>query len=117
MMLAFLLRTVVFCVALYLAVTYIPGVSIFSDAGMTFWYTFGTVVILVVIADSFILPVLSFLTIPVRIVTLGISSIFLHGIVLYAITIVSSFAIDGFVTLLLLAVIFTLLRLTLSYVR
>jgi putative membrane protein len=97
-MVNFLIRLVVNAFALWVAATYIPGPPgiAFSDDSIP---TILLVALVFGLVNAFLKPIVKLLSLPVRIVTLGLFSLVINTAML-ALTagIVEEFSIDGFVS-------------------
>jgi putative membrane protein len=77
----------------------IPGVTVSS------WWTALVVAVVLGILNTFLKPILLFLTFPVTVITLGLFALVVNtALILLATVLVPGFAIDGFLTALLFGV-------------
>lgn len=91
-------------IAILIAVYIIPGATI------TFLGAFILAVVLGII-NLFIKPVISLLTLPITIVTLGLFSLVINAfLIILASKIVPGFYIDGFITALLFSILLSLIN-------
>ena len=91
--------------AVYLTVNLVPGLSI--EGG---WTTTLLVALVWSVIMMVIKPVLSILTLPITILTLGLFSFVLNALLFYAVAwIVPGFVIDGFLPALLGALVLSIL--------
>ncbi len=94
-------------IAVIIAAWMLPGVHIAHDN----IFTPLLVAALLALLDSFVKPVLIFLTIPITIVTLGVFLLFINVIIIWmADQLVDGFNVDGFWWYLLFSIIVSFVR-------
>jgi len=95
-----LIRILISAVAVYLAATFIPGITVNG---------FGTALIVAIVLgllNAFLKPILVVLTIPITILTLGLFYIVINVLMVYlAAYLVSGFAVSGFIAALLFSLV------------
>lgn len=97
-----ILQLLLSALAAYLAAKFTPGVNISG-----FWNTILLAIVLGLL-DTFVKPVLTFLSIPITLLTLGLFLLVINAlIVLMASALMSSFHVSGFWSALLFSVIFS----------
>lgn len=100
----FLLKILLTAVAAYLAARFIPGVTI-ADAK-----TALLVAVVLAILNTFLKPILVFLTIPITIITLGLFLLVINILIVFlAARIVPGFDVDGWVAALLFSLVVALI--------
>ncbi len=100
-----ILRLLVSAVAVMLAAWLLPGVSIRS-----FW-TALVVAIILALFNTFVKPIMVFLTFPVTVFTFGLFLFVINAvIILLASYVVSGFSVDGFWWALLFSLILSLIQ-------
>ncbi|GAB3981218.1 phage holin family protein [Spirosoma terrae] len=86
-----IIRILISAVAVYVASLFIPGVSVAGGAG-----TYLIVAIVLGFLNAFVKPILTVLTIPITIVTLGLFLLVLNVLMVYlADSLISGFDITG----------------------
>ena len=91
--------------AVYLTVYIVPGITISGG-----WTTTLLVALVWSVITMVIRPVLSLLTLPITILTLGIFSFILNGLLFWAMTlIVHGFEVAGFIPALIGAIVLSIL--------
>jgi putative membrane protein len=95
-----LLRLVISTLAVLVAANLVPGVSVAST---------GTAVIVAIvlgILNTFLKPVLQILALPITILTLGLFYFVVNVFIIYlASSLISGFAVDGFISALLFGLV------------
>ena len=98
-----LLRLLVLVIAVYVASYIIPGIKIDSPQSLI------VVSIVLGIINTFIKPVLVFLTLPLTVVTLGIFLLILNGLLVLLVgNIVSGFHVAGLLPAILFSIVVSL---------
>ncbi len=100
-----IIRLLLTAVAVIVLAEILPGVHV---VGFT-----GAVIVAVVLAvlDAFLKPILTFLTFPVTIITLGLFLLVINAlIIMLADSLLDSFKVDGFWTALLFSVLLSILQ-------
>lgn len=110
----FVIRLVVNAAALWLAARFIDGISYGGG-----WQEFLGVAIVFGIINAFVRPVLSFLSMPIQFVTLGLFTLVLNALMLMltgwaAGKLGISFTVTGFIPALLGAIVVSIVSLVLS---
>lgn len=95
-----IIRILISAVAVFIAAYFVPGVVVSS---------FGTAIIVAIVLgllNAFVKPILTILTIPITILTLGLFLIVLNVLMVYlAASLVSGFAVSGFIAALLFSLV------------
>ncbi|GAB3501625.1 phage holin family protein [Spirosoma knui] len=92
-----IIRILISAVAVYVASLFIPGVSVTGGAG-----TYLIVAIVLGLLNAFIKPILTILTIPITILTLGLFLLVINVLMVYLTDyLVSGFHVTGFIAALL----------------
>jgi len=100
-----IIRLLLTAVAVIVLAEILPGVHV---VGFT-----GAVIVAVVLAvlDAFLKPILTFLTFPVTVITLGLFLLVINAlIIMLADSLLDSFKVDGFWTALLFSVLLSILQ-------
>jgi putative membrane protein len=96
-----IIRILISAVAVYIASLFIPGISVIGGAG-----TYLIVAIVLGFLNAFIKPILTILTIPITIVTLGLFLLVLNVLMVYLTSyLVSGFHVNGFIAALLFSIV------------
>lgn len=96
----FIFRWLLIALTVFLIGQYLPGVHVAS------LYTALVVAVIFGVLNAVIRPILAILTLPITILTLGISTLLISGLLLWLTsTIVKGFSIDTFGTAFLAAII------------
>ncbi|AQG81487.1 phage holin family protein [Spirosoma montaniterrae] len=96
-----IIRILISAVAVYVASSFIPGVTVTGGIG-----TYLIVAIVLGFLNAFIKPVLTILTIPITIITLGLFLLVLNVLMVYLTAyLVSGFAVSGFIAALLFSIV------------
>jgi putative membrane protein len=91
--------------AVYLTVNLVPGISVAGG-----WTTVLLVALVWSVITLIIRPVLTLLTLPITIITLGLFSFILNALLFWAMTlIVPGFVVDGFLPALLGALVLSII--------
>jgi putative membrane protein len=100
-----LLRYLGTVAAVYLTVSFVPGITVASG-----WMTLLLVALVWSVIAMVIKPVLSILTLPITILTLGLFSFILNALLFYAMTwMVPGFTVVGFIPAFLGAFVLSIL--------
>lgn len=100
----FIIQLLLTALAAFLAAKLTPGVNITS------YWTAILLAIVLALLDTFVKPILQFISIPVTILTLGLFLLVINAlIILLASWIIDSFQVDGFWSALLYSVIFSVI--------
>lgn len=100
----FIIQLLLTALAAFLAAKLTPGVNITS------YWTAILLAIVLALLDTFVKPILQFISIPVTILTLGLFLLVINAlIILLASWIINSFQVDGFWSALLYSVIFSVI--------
>lgn len=92
-----IIRILISAVAVWVAAYFIPGVSVTGGAG-----TYLIVAIVLGFLNAFIKPILTVLTIPITVITLGLFLLVLNVLMVYLTSyLVPNFHVSGFITALL----------------
>lgn len=92
-----IIRILISAVAVYIASLFIPGISV--TGGVT---TYLTVAIVLGLLNAFIKPILTVLTIPITIITLGLFLLVINVLMVYlADYLIPNFHVTGFIAALL----------------
>lgn len=101
---SFIIQLLLTALAAFLAAKFTPGVNITS------YWTAIILALVLGLLDVFVKPILSFISIPITVLTLGLFILVINAvIILLASWIVSSFQVDGFWPALLYSVIFSVI--------
>ena len=96
----FILRWIIIALTVFLIGQYLPGVHVASI------YTALIVAVIFGVLNAIIRPILAILTLPITILTLGLSTLLISGLLLWLTsTIVKGFTIDSFATAFFAAII------------
>ena len=99
-----IIRILISAVAVYVASLFIPGISVTGGAG-----TYLIVAIVLGLLNAFIKPILTVLTIPITILTLGLFLLVINVLMVYLTDyLVSGFAVSGFISALLFSLVVSL---------
>lgn len=99
-----IIRILISAVAVYVASLFIPGVSVAGGAG-----TYLIVAIVLGFLNAFVKPILTVLTIPITIVTLGLFLLVLNVLMVYLTSyLVPNFHVSGFIAALLFSIVVSL---------
>ncbi len=108
-MINFILRLIILAAGIFLAAFLVPGIAV---AG------YGAAIkaaLLLGILNIFIKPVLLLLTLPINILSLGIFTLIINGLLLWLVgTVVAGFTISGFFTAILGSIIISILSILLN---
>ena len=100
-----LLRYLGTVAAVYLTVSIVPGITVAGG-----WITILLVALVWSVIMMVVKPVLSILTLPITIITLGLFSFILNALIFWAVTlIVPGFGVAGFLPALLGALVLSIL--------
>lgn len=92
-----IIRILLSAVAVWVAAYFIPGVSVTGGAG-----TYIIIAIVLGFLNAFIKPILTVLTIPITILTLGLFLLVINVLMVYlAASLIPGFRVDGFIAALL----------------
>ena len=96
-----IIRILISAVAVYVASMFVPGVTVTGGIG-----TYLIVAIVLGLLNAFIKPILTVLTIPITILTLGLFLLVINVLMVYlAASLVSGFAVSGFFAALLFSIV------------
>lgn len=96
-----IIRILISAVAVYIASLFIPGIRVTGGA-----QTYLIVAIVLGFLNAFIKPILTVLTIPITIVTLGLFLLVLNVLMVYlTANIVHGFYVSGFIAALLFSIV------------
>jgi putative membrane protein len=99
-----IIRILISAVAVYVASLFIPGISVTGGA-----VTYLTVAVILGFLNAFIKPILTVLTIPITIITLGLFLLVLNVLMVYLTDyLVSGFHVSGFIAALLFSLVVSL---------
>lgn len=113
----FILRWLVTTIALWLAVRFIPGLSVAGDQ----WIGLIVMALLLGLVNAFIRPIVSLLSLPVTILTLGLFTFVINAAMLFLASWLSQqlnpaspFLIDGWIAAIVGALVVTIVSAVLS---
>jgi putative membrane protein len=96
-----IIRILISAVAVYVASLFVPGVTVTGGVG-----TYLIVAIVLGLLNAFIKPILTILTIPITVLTLGLFLLVINVLMVYlAASLVSGFAVSGFIAALLFSIV------------
>ncbi len=96
-----IIRILISAVAVYVAASFVPGVTVTGGIG-----TYLIVAIVLGFLNAFVKPILTILTIPITIITLGLFLLVLNVLMVYLTAyLVSGFAVSGFIAALLFSIV------------
>ncbi|WP_020605820.1 phage holin family protein [Spirosoma spitsbergense] len=96
-----IIRILISAVAVWVACYFIPGVSATGGAG-----TYLIVAIVLGFLNAFIKPVLTILTIPITIITLGLFLLIINVLMVYLTAyLIPNFHVNGFIAALLFSIV------------
>ncbi|QHV95434.1 MULTISPECIES: phage holin family protein [Spirosoma] len=99
-----IIRILISAVAVYVASLFIPGISVTGGAS-----TYLVVAIVLGLLNAFVKPILTVLTIPITIITLGLFLIVINVLMVYLTdSLVSGFHVSGFIAALLFSIVVSL---------
>jgi putative membrane protein len=99
-----IIRILISAVAVYVASLFIPGISVTGGVS-----TYLVVAIVLGLLNAFIKPILTILTIPITILTLGLFLIVINVLMVYlAAYLVPGFSVSGFIAALLFSIVVSL---------
>lgn len=99
-----IIRILISAVAVYVASLFIPGISVTGGVS-----TYLVVAIVLGLLNAFIKPILTILTIPITIITLGLFLIVINVLMVYlAAYLVPGFSVSGFIAALLFSIVVSL---------
>lgn len=108
---SFIIQLLLTALAAYFAAKLTPGVNITS------YWTAIILALVLGLLDTFVKPVLQFISLPVTILTLGLFLLVINAvIILLASWIISSFQVSGFWSALLYSIIFSVVSWILSLI-
>lgn len=107
-----LARLLLNALALWVVSLVYPGVSFAREAGLLDYLVAGAVWGL---ANALLRPILPFLTLPLNLVTLGLFTLVVNGIVLYLVAGITALQVSGFGEALIGALILSLVSILLSW--
>ncbi len=103
----FILAAIAIAITVYL----LPGAVISGN----YFVTLGLVTLLLAIVNALIRPVVSFIAIPINVLTLGLFSIVINGLMIWIVDrVLSGFSISSFVTAILFGVVLSIVNWGLS---
>lgn len=104
------IRALLMIASIYLSIKYIDGVTLVAPDN-EFLSRFTITVLLFLLGEVIVYPILNAFFFPLRILTLGLASIFLSMLIIYFIAnFYEPFIIDSLFEVLVLAVIFAIVR-------
>jgi len=90
--------------ALFIAAKFVPGISVTAEGALI-----GSLVL--ALLNLFVKPIISILTLPINIITLGLFSLVINAlIILIAAHFVPGFLVAGFVSALLLSIVLSIVN-------
>ncbi|QJD77973.1 phage holin family protein [Spirosoma rhododendri] len=96
-----LIRIVISMVAVYVAAAIIPGITVTGGVG-----TYLIIAIVLGLLNAFVKPILTILTIPITVLTLGLFLIVINILMVYlAASLVSGFVVSGILAALLFSLV------------
>lgn len=96
-----IIRILISAVAVYVASLFIPGVSVTGGPA-----TYLIVAVVLGFLNAFIKPILTVLTIPITIITLGLFLLVINVLMVYlTASLVSGFHVSGFIAALLFSIV------------
>lgn len=96
-----IIRILISAVAVYVASLFIPGISVTGGVS-----TYLVVAIVLGLLNAFVKPILTILTIPITIITLGLFLIVINVLMVYlAAYLVPGFSVSGIIAALLFSVV------------
>ena len=99
-----IIRILISAVAVYVASLFIPGISVTGGAT-----TYLIVAVVLGLLNAFIKPILTVLTIPITIITLGLFLLVINVLMVYlADYLIPNFAVSGFIAALLFSLVVSL---------
>ncbi|GAB3572853.1 phage holin family protein [Spirosoma luteolum] len=100
-----LIRILISAVAVYVASMVIPGIQVTGGAS-----TYLIVAIVLGLLNAFVKPILTILTIPITVMTLGLFLLVINVLMVYlAASLVSGFAVTGVIAALLFSIVVSLI--------
>ena len=100
-----IIRILISAVAVWVAAYFIPGVSVSGGAG-----TYVMVAIVLGFLNAFIKPILTILTIPITVITLGLFLLVLNVLMVYLTAyLIPSFHVSGFIAALLFSFVVSII--------
>ncbi len=96
-----IIRILISAVAVYVASLFIPGISVSGGAG-----TYLIVAVVLGLLNAFVKPILTILTIPITVITLGLFLLVINVLMVYlADYLIPNFAVNGFIAALLFSIV------------
>ncbi len=96
-----IIRILISAVAVYVAAMFIPGVVVTGGP-----LTYVIVAVVLGLLNAFIKPILTILTIPITVITLGLFLLVINVLMVYlAAYLVSGFSVSGFIAALLFSLV------------
>ena len=96
-----IIRILISAVAVYVASLFIPGISVTGGVS-----TYLVVAIVLGLLNAFVKPILTILTIPITLLTLGLFLIVINVLMVYlAAYLVPGFSVSGFIAALLFSIV------------
>lgn len=100
-----ILRILISAVAVWVAAYFIPGVAVQGGAG-----TYLIVAIVLGFLNAFVKPILTVLTIPITIITLGLFLLVLNVLMVYLTAyLIPNFQVTGFIAALLFSIVVSII--------
>lgn len=100
-----IIRILISAVAVYIASAFIPGISVTGGIG-----TYLVVAIVLGFLNAFIKPILTVLTIPITVITLGLFLLVINVLMVYlADYLIPNFAVSGFIAALLFSIVVSII--------
>jgi len=104
-----LIKWMVYTIALFVVVNVVSGISVER------WQTLLVGALVLGLLNAFLRPVLLFLTLPVNILTLGLFTLVLNGLIFYlAAWLVKGFIVTGFWSSFVAALVFSIISFLLN---
>ena len=102
-------RLIITAIVVFLSAYYLPGVTVDS-----FWTAFLVAIVLGIV-NILIRPIVTLVTLPITILTLGLFSFVINAIMIWLVAaLIPGFTLSGFVAALLLALVLAVLHWLLS---
>lgn len=106
------------CLAVFVTVYILPGVSINGLSGWDLFINIAAVVVVLGLVNMLVRPLVLLLTLPVNLLTLGLFTFFINGLmVLLVDKLLSRFEVAGIWSAILFAVVLSLVQMVLNSFR
>jgi putative membrane protein len=103
-----ILRFLLICVSIFLLSKYLNG---FSITGPNTWQTIGIVSICLFLLHLIVKPVVTFITLPINVLTLGIFSLVINGLFVYLVAWkIENFTIASFTTAVIASIVISIIN-------